>query len=393
MKTKFLFFFILLLFHTKFMFSAVISPDGQDGSIVVETSFFVSKAANMTLPGSLLVKHPNTFKNEGNLFFKNGKDGLILFPEGELGTGNFVFRGLKDIELNIDGGKAQIGTLKMEMSSGKASLSGELSVTGKLDLKLGIIEVAQNGILKVDNPIKDAILFSNTPNSKSYVSGFLSRRVTADQDYIFPVGDLSSFHPFLLNKSSIDDVVSVAFDRNVPGEIEYHVREEIASIGKSLGWRVESEMETQNKFIAGLSLLNTSLDSYPGNLNVFYFSDKDLKGSASEVKVSESFVVGNEAHSSGLYAFSMPIVDAFVNFLYVKGENKTTFEIPNVGDYSNISLKVYNHLGSLVFKNNHYQNDFDARNFPEGTYYYELTLEKNNRRSVIRKFIDITHER
>jgi hypothetical protein len=82
-----------------------------------------------------------------------------------------------------------------------------------------------------------------------------------------------------------------------------------------------------------------------------------------------------------------------INFIYVGADNQTKFEVPSSGDFSNIRLNVYNRLGGLVFKGDHYGSEFDARDYPDGTYFYELTLEKDNKRSFIRNFIEIKHEK
>lgn len=101
----------------------------------------------------------------------------------------------------------------------------------------------------------------------------------------------------------------------------------------------------------------------------------------------------NFYRSSGLYAFSNLLDFELVNFIYVGVDNKTTFDIPGHSKYSNIRLSVFNHLGSMIFKSDHYYNEFDARNFPNGTYFYDLELEKNNKSTKFRNFIDIQHEK
>ncbi|MFO8236082.1 MAG: Ig-like domain-containing protein, partial [Bacteroidales bacterium] len=60
------------------------------------------------------------------------------------------------------------------------------------------------------------------------------------------------------------------------------------------------------------------------------------------------------------------------------------FKILGLEDYNNISIKVYNRWGSLVYSNNDYKNNWDGRanvstlgnkKLPSGTYYYYLKIK------------------
>ena len=51
---------------------------------------------------------------------------------------------------------------------------------------------------------------------------------------------------------------------------------------------------------------------------------------------------------------------------------------------------VFNRFGNKVYENTRYENNFDVNDFPEGTYYYELTLDKGQgEKVVLRNLLEI----
>ena len=126
------------------------------------------------------------------------------------------------------------------------------------------------------------MLFSvkiNTLINKSYVSGYLTRSVIAGKRYEFPVGNASAYHPFLVDKPSKSDVLSVLFDENVPAEINSNNANLSSNMINSVGWRVESASTEQNNFTPGLSFYNTGQEEFASQLEVVYLSDVEKTGS------------------------------------------------------------------------------------------------------------------
>lgn len=394
MKSKVLLFFLSLLFPGEILVAIENSPEGEDRSLLVETSMFVPKGTEMTLSGGLTVNYSDLFQNSGRVYFKNISNDYIVLPSGNIGSGEFILNGTRNIEINTRGGDVQVGNLNMDMSGGMLSLKGNLSISGLLKLQKGIIDVGEGSSLLIDNSSPEAISFNDSPLNKSYIKGFLSRQISSGNKYFYPVGDGDYYHPFTIDKSLKKDVISVSFDGSVPNEISTNDQGAAMGLIESYGWRVESNLNQRNTFIPGLSLYNTSLEENASLLDIYHFSEVDLKGVIAPSKLNGSFLIEGGLNTSGLFAFSRSInTNEFLNFIYVKGDNKTNFEIPYSGDYTNISLKMYNHLGSLIFKNEHYANDLDLRDFSDGTYFYELILEKEGKQSVVRKFIEIAHEK
>jgi len=63
--------------------------------------------------------------------------------------------------------------------------------------------------------------------------------------------------------------------------------------------------------------------------------------------------------------------DDWVNFISLSDGANSHFIIHDITKYKKIKLTIYNSWGKKVYKSDNYQNDFDALNYPEGTYYYQ----------------------
>ncbi|MBC7916045.1 MAG: hypothetical protein H7Y07_18215, partial [Pyrinomonadaceae bacterium] len=203
---------LIMLLSGKSVFAVAVAlpPEGEDKSVVIGTSFYSS--VDLTIPENLDIRYSGIFQNSGILYFTNTLPSQIVLASGNLGEGEFVFAGTADCALSIPSGQARVGKLQMNMSGGRVNLSGELAMSGKLVFKSGIIQVPSNSILWIDNDSPDAVSFIDSPINKGYVHGFLTRNVSEGNRYLFPVGNAASFHPFLIDKPTKDDVMSVSFD-------------------------------------------------------------------------------------------------------------------------------------------------------------------------------------
>ncbi len=400
MKKKALLFIFAILFGGSVLFGKGVEIKSEDNSVSINSTFFISHGVSMTIPGNFEIRDSLLFQNSGNLIFNNTFDSQILLPSGDLGLGEFVFTGSSNYELSIAEGQLHIGILKLNLQGSTVNLYGKLAITENMELSSGILNVTENSKLLIDNSSTESVLFTNSPLNQSYVIGFMSRKIEAAKNYVFPVGDISGFHPFLIDNPETEDVIRVEFDKRVPAECAMKSSSPRFLIENSLGWRVESNSTKRNNFYSGLSVLNSVLEGKTSQFDIFHISENESVGTVIPVNnnyekssVDHSFLVGSEKKSYGLLAFSQIYGTELINFIYVGSDNQTTFEIPDEGDFSNIRFYVYNQLGALVFKGDHYIKEFDARNYADGTYFYELTLEKDNKRSIIRNFIEIKHEK
>lgn len=400
MKKKAIVYLLAIVLGIHSLYGIGTSVQDDENSIVIGTSFYIAKGEDVNISVNLEIEDNVIFQNFGRLFFSSPFDSQITLPSGDLVSSEFIFNGANDYELFITGEKLLIGKLTMNAQGATVSLNGNLVVKDSLNLESGIIKVNDESQLLVENSAVDAIKFNNSPINRGYVEGFLTRTILAGKNYIFPLGDAGGYHPFSIDKADNPDVISVAFDSTVPDDCNTYNPNPVRMIENLIGWRVESESVDRNHFFAGLSIYNSTLADKISQLEIYYLSDLDFKGSitASSRKMLKSatdadFIMTSEMKSYGLYAFSQVFGKDLINFIYVGADNQTKFEVPSSGDFSNIRLNVYNRLGGLVFKGDHYGSEFDARDYPDGTYFYELTLEKDNKRSFIRNFIEIKHEK
>jgi len=399
-KRKAILYFFAIALGAQNLYGVEKSVQDDENSMVIGTSFYIAKGEDVNVSGNLEISDEVIFQNAGRLFFCSSFDSHVMLPSGSLASSNFIFNGSNDYDLSISGDKLMIGKLTINMQGATVSLTGNLVIQDSLNLISGIVKVNDASQLLVDNSTPDAVKFNNSPINQGYIEGFLTRNILAGKSYIFPLGDVSGYHPFIIDKADKDDNLSVAFDSSVPDECNSINPTPVRMIESLIGWRVESESVDRNQFFVGLSIFNSSLANKISQLEIYYLSDQDLKGSitASNKGMLKSaseadFIMSLEMKSYGLYAFNQTFGKDLINFIYVGGDNQTKFEVPNSGDFSNIRLNVYNRLGGLVFKGDHYGSEFDARDYPDGTYFYELTLEKDDKRSFIRNFIEIKHEK
>jgi len=397
-KKKALLFIFAILIGVNVVFGKGVQIKSEDNSVSINTAFFISQGMTITIPGDFEINDSLLFHNSGKLVFNSLFDSRVVLPSGDIGQGNVVFTGSGNYKFSVVEGNAHINTLTLDLKGSAIDLFGNLIIPNKLELNSGIINVKENSRLLIDNSSPESIVSTNSSINQGYVVGFLSRKIESGKRYQFPVGDVTDFHPFLIDNPESDDVIRVEFDKSVPTECAIQSSTPRYLIENSVGWRVESNSANRNKFYPGLSIINSALDDKISQLEIFHISELESGGTIiSPAKDNQNcdvlFIMSSEKKSYGLLAFSQIFGKELINFIYVGSNNQTNFEIPDEGDFSNIRFYVYNQLGSLVFRGDHYSKEFDGRNYPDGTYFYELTLEKDNKRSIIRNFIEIKHEK
>lgn len=67
--------------------------------------------------------------------------------------------------------------------------------------------------------------------------------------------------------------------------------------------------------------------------------------------------------------------------------------IRNLDKYSDNNILIADRAGKVLYDKNSYQNDWDANNIPDGTYYYILNYkDKNNSKGVIKGLITVVRK-
>ena len=358
----------------------------EDSSIIIGESLCLSEGARLTLSGDLSILSSNLMDNNGQLRFCNSSDCKVSLSSGDLGKGEFIVAGSADCYLYSEGGGSRIGQLNMETEAGTLIVSGDLTVIDNLRLDNGIIRMSNQSNLLIESPDANAIAFND---GNSYVVGLLTRNVMPGETYHYPVGGYSGFYPFLVDKPKLQDNITVSFDEKIAEDVRAQNSSQNVIIEEGVGWKVQFQVEGQNTFYPGLFNPN----QYADDINIGYLPEGASALTCLNVSQLSSYLRGAQSTGSGLYVLASKLGVDFVNFIYINNQNKSVFEIPGASNFSIIRMKLFNRLGSIVFKSDNYLNEFDARNYPDGTYFYEMTLEKDTRNYVVRNFIEIKHEK
>lgn len=86
---------------------------------------------------------------------------------------------------------------------------------------------------------------------------------------------------------------------------------------------------------------------------------------------------------------TLPELKIVQNVMTPNGDGKNDyFEIKNIDKYPDNSLVIFDGKGKIIYRSKGYKNNFDARNIPQGTYYYKL--EYNNLGKIQTKAGSIT---
>lgn len=376
------------------------------GDLVVgKTSMKASSGSSIVFSGNLNLAEGASLVNNGNAYFSNKSN-------AELNLGSFLEgNGLYSIQGSADVTVKGLGFSALKVNSGKTVfVESDLSIGRELTLASGIVDVATGKTLTIQNPNKDAIIFSNSYSNQSFIQGTLSRNLGVGVSYTFPVGsDYSGFHPFSVDGLASPDFVSVLyqpdFDDKWNSLYESSKGIRLEDVG---GWQVSAK-NSGTTFRPYLSLFSAS-GVNDGNYILFYSKDPNadpvtftLDNNSGLATDNKSITSKSAGHSSGMFAVNLlktvinsdeKKVPVFVNFIVANGTGRTTFEVPGIDDYKQVTLYVYNRFGRLIYKSNNYANDFDTQNFPSGTYFYDLILTtKNAEKLLVRNIIEIARHK
>ncbi len=363
-----------------------------------ETTVKISEGSDVVLTQSLSVSENATFTNNGSVYFNNNKEETLDINTLLDGSGTYYIKGQKDYFLKGNG--AAISSLVIGGGT-TLWLMNDLSVINNLNLEDGVIDVANERELKIQSADSDAISFYNNADNPSFVQGALVRNTIPDIEYIFPVGAKNEgFHPFTVSDVSSSGYIGVNYSPDLYGA--WSGLENSFQLETTGGWQVET-VKNDLSFIPGLSLYD-NLAILDGNYNIFYSANPDFASSDFSLDfnsgIKGGYLTTTTNHFAGTFTIArittnslgqegVPVPE-LINFLVKDGRGRTTFEIPGLLNYKNVSLSVYSRFGNLVYQSNSYGNDFDSRNYRSGTYFYELTLETEEGKSfTVRNIIEI----
>ena len=367
----------------------------ENRNIHISTSFNLSAGISVCIPENFYVPNSDQFWNDGTVYFQNNVFSESYLPPGKLGQGTFSFQGAKDFHLNVSSGVANMGSLIIN-TKGLLSLFGDISLSKSLELKSGLVKVDNNSLLLLDNLSDQAIQFDNSLLNRSYVIGRLGRSVVSGMTYYFPVGNDKSFHPLYISEAKNAGILTVNFDGDIPYQWYSVGTDKSIVMVPEIGWNIESGSQESNEFYTGLSLFDNKSDALTGDLRMFYSSNMDMLSPVIDwnVKRTDAFYLkGPVKKTVGIYALVQDESLKLPNFFLTGSARSSQFEIPDASKYSKIELTVFNRLGNQIFKSNRYLNEMDTKDYPSGTYFYELVLHEGNDIKTVRNFIEIRHEK
>lgn len=134
-----------------------------------------------------------------------------------------------------------------------------------------------------------------------------------------------------------------------------------------------------------------------------YFSNSNytFEWSIGELSIIETMITPKVSLTNG---FLQPLPPLFIltSNLYVVASNiitpnadgtNDTWVVKDLDRYAENEVTIINRAGRVLYKVKNYQNDwkgdFNGKPLAEDTYYYMLTLKKNNQTAVQRGFITI----
>jgi gliding motility-associated-like protein len=161
---------------------------------------------------------------------------------------------------------------------------------------------------------------------------------------------------------------------------------------KSLGNNIINNAQQVNNKPVASNNLNTLIDYIqrinPQNKIVTANNTEQVTEDVEETNISDFEITGDVQENNiqtPVYQIEIPNVitpngDGFNDVLVIK----------NLDKYTDNNLLIADRAGKEVYQKNSYQNDWDAQNLPDGTYYYILSYkDKNNSRGVIKGLITI----
>jgi gliding motility-associated-like protein len=357
------------------------------GEVYVKSNVLFFVDGSFQNNGTLQIENVNGF---GELIIKNdiinnhniSNDGKIKL-HGNWINNNFFISSLGTVELN--GGNQDLkGTETTHFNnlvlqgSGKKTMHINQFVHGKLDITHIELQTKEFRMFVENDDVQAITRTSGFVSSDE--NGFLSRKMSTNQTYLFPVG---SSVPSLRYRP----VEISPYDSNVN---YFTVR--MAS--------TDATFEGYDRNSKNSNIVNTNekyyhqIDRSDGNTSVdlaIYFditSDGAWDGisywtSGQQWEMIESANVISGTPLSKAYAQNWNIFSekayilhtydidlVFPNVITPNSDGiNDTFVIVNGNEIPN-NLIVFNRWGKKVFEQSNYQNDWDGGNLTEGTYYY-----------------------
>lgn len=357
------------------------------GKVVVNGSFYIGENATVFTDFDFKIDEISNFRLEGHFILRESSE--LELPSYFIGNGILLLQGGSDISLT--GYASSLGNLYVEMDGGDIYLDEDITITNSLRLTSGKLITNFGKAVILTNTDQNAIDFSDDISNDSYIQGSLSRSVSANVKYSYPVGDSYGFHPMYLYDGNGEAMLRVVYNENIPSQWENTNIRPSLHLNETGAWVVTNDSDPKINFKVGLSTIDSYGQSISDPFQIFYasdfsFSNSDMSYQSSSV--GPYYLEGGLLKSVGIYALAQSDMELgeLANTLIVNGRDDSRFKV-DLDKFQNVRLLVFDSFGREVFKRNVYNNDFDAQYFSAGTYYYYLTGKLVNGEDIVRKNI------
>jgi hypothetical protein len=387
--------FLFLLFHINDVSGQFFMKSGSGSTgVYINNSVYVSSNGSLFINGNLYCQDIS-FTSNGEVTVYSSDLSEVVLPSEFSGSGTLIFEGEGDFDVSSSS-DFTVNNFTVN-TDGTVELANNFNVGSTLTLTNGIVDVASPNVLLAQSDDESAIAYSS--DLSSYVIGYLGRSTTTSGTFYYPVGESSGAFPLYITEPASADVLVARYDKNIGEDAESALESESLAMLSESGWEVYGESVSQNEYLIGLwAPEQADVSTSVGILYSEVADFSDYSETFNTENTSESYLASTDALSNGYFALvsdnSDGIDDDIIlrNFFIVGGGNSTTFEIPDASTYDNIQMTLYNKIGTRLFYADSYTNQLDLADFPTGTYYYELILEKSAKKKKIYNFIEVKNE-
>lgn len=274
--------------------------------------------------------------------------------------------------------KCKFGGLRLnkENNSDLDLFGDTLVISEKMLLENGRIWNNET-IFEYDNTDPTSISF----NDHSYIIGDFYFRTLKDLEYSIPIGDQEDLHLLKFkDNNSTHNLIKSCFCKGLPLELTGST----SQYSNHGYWALLASNETNCTFQHYFKPMNLSLLSKPSILQQIEKGINDFEEiihPAINIDYNDSWFtiyarITTDNSNLIIIENKEQVSDEWINFISLSSGNDTHFIIPNLDSrYSTIKISIYNNWGNRIFKSENYRNEFDAKEYPEGTYYYQAVYK------------------
>ena len=372
------------------LFFPVLSSIGQSSfSVRIENSMFVAEGTSVFINSDEFHLEDDDFESNGVLYWNNIEN--MSFSRSNLGFGTFFL--ISDGDVDVLGDEIDLGSLIVNIDGGELNLDIDVNVGNSLEMMSGRVNLQNDHFVRIQNSSPEAIVFDESIDNMDYIVGNLTRKISLNQTYVYPIGSDDAYHPFSISSSENEDFINVSFNKDIPFDWESSNVNRTLKLHDVGGWKVSSDEFGDNKFLASLSLIDENGYPIPDNYNIFYSDDpvffsQTVKVLSTITSNDDMFTVSNTKGYTGAYALVEDVVHLqdIPNAIIVNERNETRFKF-EIEKFRYLKLRIYDSLGREIYKSSSYSNDFDTKDFFFFLYYYYLEGEFLDGQKVIKNDI------